>query len=546
MEVDEPEPTLPPLPVPDELPAFTTYIPGERKRSRGYYAPPPPSPGMSSSSDPAYFSSDDDPALDNYLQGRRKRRYVGSWFDQVPASSDSVMGDDTDPGPSSNPRHKRHLKRQPDSGVWVGQDAATDTDGDIDLPPLAARFPLPYPAVKRIPKLGPEEQRAQSIVLACVDDGREDVDLSQMGLASISDYVLEPLAGLTPIPVVEKDVPFVPRDPILKLFLGNNQLSRFPSVLLDFQHLTVLSIRNNRLTELPPTIAKLKNLTALNIANNRLRHLPGELIDLMESAIGLHTLNIHPNPFFQPKHRQHLLDDEVLQHIYECRTRGRGVDGFLVDQDRGDNFELFTTVLRARTPVQFSNSAGHVLSKFIFPDMAQRLTDSSKQLETEDLGSMAIPQTVQQHLESSGESKRSFRPRGPSSLLATAMRVAARSKDAESLPDLLRTDGCPSHLADPLERAVVVNKMGGQHCTVCKRETLCPATEWIEFREIRRTTVDKKKTAGDGYTASIKHMHISAREDEAWVPFVRRGCSWACTPNVLDPSDKNPLVNGNF
>lgn len=102
---------------------------------------------------------------------------MGSWFDQVPASSDSGMGDDANPGPSSNSRHKRHLKRQPDSGVWVGQDGATDTDGDIDLPPLAARLALSYPAIKRIPTLSSEEQRAQNVVLACVDDGREDVDL---------------------------------------------------------------------------------------------------------------------------------------------------------------------------------------------------------------------------------------------------------------------------------------------------------------------------------------------------------------------------------
>lgn len=366
---------------------------------------------------------------------------------------------------------------------------------------------------------------------------------SQMGLTSISDSVLEPLAGLTPIPVVEKDVPFVPRDPVLKLFLGNNQLSKFPGALLDLKHLTVLSLRNNKLTELPPAIAKLKNLTTLNLANNRLRHLPGELIDLMESATGLHTLNIHPNPFFQPKHRQNVLAHTFLHGKYECHTRGEGHDGFVWDRSRGKNFELFTTLLRARTPVQFSNTAGHVLSRFVFPDSGQRLTDSSKQLETEDLGSMAIPKTVKQHLESVGDSKRSFRPRGPSSLLAAAMQVAARSKDAESLPDLLRADGCPAHLAAPLERAIAVHKMGGQRCTICKRETLCPVTEWIEFREIRRTTVTRTDFEG-AMTAHIQHTHLSTREDEAWVPFVRRGCSWACTPYVLEPSDGISLAAG--
>ena len=173
MEADEP--SLPPLPVTDELPAFTTYIPGERKRSRGCYDPPPPPlSGMSSSSDPAYFSSDDDPAVENYLQGRRKRRYVGSWFDQVPAPDSD---DDADPGPSSNSRHKRHLHRQPDSGVWVGQGMGMDSDGDIDLPLSAARLSFHLPVIKRKPILSSEEQRAQSVVLSCVDDGREDVDL---------------------------------------------------------------------------------------------------------------------------------------------------------------------------------------------------------------------------------------------------------------------------------------------------------------------------------------------------------------------------------
>lgn len=181
--VEEPaEPTLPRLP--PSLPFADT-----RKRLRNMEPPPYPS----TSSDPAVFSSDDDPALDNYqANGRRKRRYVGSWFDQQPASSDSALGDETRPSyrpPRSNrapakPK-KREFKRQLDSGVWMGTDGAlTDTDESVDLEPRAARLnlvpprhPASLPLSPARPRYSAKEQAVHTAIRSCIENGKEDVDL---------------------------------------------------------------------------------------------------------------------------------------------------------------------------------------------------------------------------------------------------------------------------------------------------------------------------------------------------------------------------------
>ncbi len=176
------EPTLPRLPHP---------LPNGRKRGR--INDSAPSYHSSASSDPAVFSSDDDPALDNYQSyGRRKKRYVGPWFDQQPASSDSAVGDETLPSYPPPRRNrglpqpqKREFRRQLDSGVWMGTDGSlTDTDDSFDMEPPAARLALlPAPVQVSVPisparpRLSPEEQAAQNVIRSCIDDGSESVDL---------------------------------------------------------------------------------------------------------------------------------------------------------------------------------------------------------------------------------------------------------------------------------------------------------------------------------------------------------------------------------
>ena len=199
-KMDE-EPTLPTLPdapwsttAPQGLSSLTR--PGRpRKLPRGFA-----SPAYTDSSDPPVFSSDDSPALDNYGgDSRRKRRYVGSWFDQQPvlssdASMDSGMGGEEETkmlrpakrrwAPSMEPRGPRKLKRQLDSGVWLarGDFSSTDTEelGEPEMKPGPAKLVLTGPA------LSVEEQEARRLVRRCQEEGNESVDLKYVSTSSPS------------------------------------------------------------------------------------------------------------------------------------------------------------------------------------------------------------------------------------------------------------------------------------------------------------------------------------------------------------------------
>jgi len=127
------------------------------------------------SSDPAVFSSDDDPALDNYIEGRKKRKYVGSWFRQEPVLSSDSAFEDSQPRPL--PKSRRTFKRQLDSGVWMGSDSTDDGFEELQvsvqpkLPELAQPAPPPQPVISAA------ERHARAMIQRCLDDGDETVDL---------------------------------------------------------------------------------------------------------------------------------------------------------------------------------------------------------------------------------------------------------------------------------------------------------------------------------------------------------------------------------
>lgn len=177
------EPSLPPPPAVSWDSQTQSFA--KRKRSTA-------SQLFSDSSDPAIFSSDDDPALDNYVEGRhKKKRYVGSWFQQRPASSDSGLS--IRPEPSGRPESRWKRPFVPvDSGVFMGSDGSIDDILD-ELPPAKANkaiFPpqtttkptapqlnqVPRPSQKG--KHSDTEAKAQEIIRRCIDRGIEDVDLS--------------------------------------------------------------------------------------------------------------------------------------------------------------------------------------------------------------------------------------------------------------------------------------------------------------------------------------------------------------------------------
>ncbi|KAG5937083.1 hypothetical protein E4U59_004617 [Claviceps monticola] len=65
----------------------------------------------------AVFPSDDDPDLDNYAKGRKKKRHVGTCFQQQPTSSGSTFSDCL---MVPQPKRERKLVRKVDSGDYFG------------------------------------------------------------------------------------------------------------------------------------------------------------------------------------------------------------------------------------------------------------------------------------------------------------------------------------------------------------------------------------------------------------------------------------------
>lgn len=127
------------------------------------------------SSDPAVFSSDDDPALDNYVEGRKKRKYVGTWFRQEPVASSDSAFEDSHSRPL--PKARRSFKRQLDSGVWMGSDSTDDGFEELQLPVQPKLPELAQPAPAPRPQISSAERHARSIIQMCLDDGEETVDL---------------------------------------------------------------------------------------------------------------------------------------------------------------------------------------------------------------------------------------------------------------------------------------------------------------------------------------------------------------------------------
>ncbi|KAK4125280.1 hypothetical protein N657DRAFT_644135 [Parathielavia appendiculata] len=522
------EPTLPQLP---------PFLPAD-KRKRGR-ATEPPTTHSSTSSDPAFFSSDDDPALDNYQNhGRRKRRYVGSWFDQQPASSDSGVGDDARPsfpfprrsrGPPQP--QKREFRRQLDSGVWMGTEGnLTDTDDSFDLEPVPARFPLTAPRAQPSiplsparPRLTSQEQQVQNTIQSCVDRGEELVDLSGLNLESISDALLNTISEITPIPSVAKDVAFEQRDPQIKVFLSNNRLRTFPIALLNIEHLTVLTLRGNRLVKLPPAISKLRNLQTLNIAQNYLRFLPGELLDLLEPGSKLITFNCEPNRFWHPATAS---GNEQGAEKYETLTFAPCTETMTI----GSTWKGLTTKLQSRTPVHFIDSAGKTYSHFTLPDPGSKLSNVHV-LELEPFTSLTTPKELAPELRSHSATSKVVNPRGAKSLFEMALRACATSAEADTIPSWLREDeGWPRHFAPAVENATQLHRQGGVTCSVCGRETLMPLAQWIEFRYVRRTSVEQR---AEGRLVR-ETIGLEETSGEMPVPFLRVGCSWRCVPAKVE------------
>ncbi|TQN64799.1 CCR4-NOT transcription complex subunit 6 [Colletotrichum shisoi] len=471
-------------------------------------------PSWSNSSDPAVFSSDDDPGLDNYVEGRRKKKkYVGSWFHQQPASSsDSATGE---PRPAL--RGKRTLKRDLDSGVWMGSDS-TDGDDSIMMPDLPTQSRLPQLNLKpprRRNVISAEELEARERIQKCLDAGNEYIDLSTMGLKTLSDATIRPLSEFSCIPIVAEGVPFEQKDPALQLYLYRNPLIRLPGAIFDLQHLTVLSLRGCRLRELPPAIGKMRSLRTLNLAQNLLRSLPAELLRLMAAPSSLEELLLQGNHFFQAAERPHLADVETL---------GGSEDSELVEAWK-PGFDGVAARFAARSPVHYLDSSGFSHSEFRL-DPEAVIVQIDRQDGEEGGASAAAPSSSAPYQsKSAGRCVASAKGSRVPSLMELALRSAYRSSDLNELPNYIPDS--LGHLQALLERAADQREVGGLTCSVCRKPFVAPTTQWLEWWQVCLVESRQKEA---GYAVRARPWTDLDEENDGAVPFLRRGCSWKCGP----------------
>jgi hypothetical protein len=120
-----------------------------------------------STSSDAVFSSDDGPdGIENYHQRRPKKMYRGVWWDAKESRELPRAKDDA----------KEHMKRNFDSGVWMGSDQS------IDLPSIPSSSGDPGLLLEEDPEIveiKPEQQVAAELILReCLEQGNEKVELT--------------------------------------------------------------------------------------------------------------------------------------------------------------------------------------------------------------------------------------------------------------------------------------------------------------------------------------------------------------------------------
>ncbi|TDZ20980.1 Protein scribble-like protein [Colletotrichum orbiculare MAFF 240422] len=511
------EPTLPRLPSISWNAQTESFSNNPRKRRYNFKSFSTAPPSYSNSSDPAVFSSDDDPGLDNYnVEGRRKKRYVGSWFQQQPAaSSDSATGE---PRPAL--RGKRTLKRDLDSGVWMGSDS-TDGDDSILMPELPTQARLPQlnyqPPIRRRNVVSAEELAAREKIQQCVDAGKEEIDLSKMDLKTLSEATIRLMSEVSCIPVVNEGVGFVQEDPALQLYLWGNPLQCIPGAIFELENLAVLSLRSCRLRELPPAISNLKSLQTLNLAQNHLRSLPGELLELLAAPSNLKELFLQGNHFFQPSRLPRLVrlnnldgKESALAEAWE-----KGTDGVAAR-------------FIARSPIHYLDSSGFSHSDFRLDPEAVIIP--IERAESEDNAPLVTPaSSAPYQSKSAGRSASDAQGSRVPSLMELALRSAYNSSSLNELPGLIPKS--LEHLRPLLERAADQREIGGYTCAACKKPFVAPTTQWVEWWQV---CLVESRQQDDDYVLKARPWSDLDEENDGAVPFLRRGCSWKCGPADIE------------
>lgn len=440
------------------------------------------------SSDPLFSEDASDADGDSQNgQPRRKRLVKGPWWTPGKMTGQSLRRN----------MAKKEGFRNADSGVWMGSDDSTDSlkSSQARMEGLEVKDDNlgSETLVKSRSTFSHPEVLADEIVLRCVENGKERVDLSDLGLTHISDGTLKELDHMVRnVHNDSLDPPsedqFSPLTPSLQLYLSGNKLSSLPPQLFRMANLSVLSLRNNALTQLPPAISKLGQLQELNIAGNQLQWLPWELVDMIRSPDENRKLSVRPNPLLSLGLDS--LDDEATQTVTSNLRHGRQA---CAQFDEPDILQLERIgrdhlVFLASSRIRHFDVDGSVTRS-----CATRSTDAGDSWQKPIFSHQAPPDTPA-----------SLRP---PSMLETMLRKA-QHKYSQTAMISAGEEGLPDTIVRGLLAASEGIDFGNRRCSHCDSEFLIPRAEWLEYWFHGQVT--------------------DTLCEEKILPFRRLVCSWAC------------------
>lgn len=272
--------------------------------------------------------------------------------------------------------------------------------------------------------------------------------------------------------------------------------------------------------ELPSRLGQLKRIVELNLANNSLHYLPYEILELLGSASRLHSLQLHPNPFYQPDLLYSQLQNGGPTPRKSPLTPGSGISPVRWNID-----------YRCRSQVRFLDISGNLIKGPRLPDDHSLFDSSSTEVKSftreRVMNHIAIPCALP------GEVPEP--PRTPSadstapSLLELAVRAYTQTPHMPDLGEWLGSaDFVPDHLSRVLKDAQTLRETeaGDRRCTICNRIFIIPRTEWIEWWEMEK---DQRNVPSGA--SPLRQIDNQRDEIERLVPLMRRGCSWKCLPS---------------
>ena len=530
-----PEQDLPTSPAPPPLASAPTnagWGPSAAPRKRQLELADGGGPG-GWSSDPLFSDASTDGDAGQYEgeQPRRKKLVRGPWWSLRRDSSHSLR----------RRMAKKERVRNDDSGIWMGSDesqASLDSivSGQQRLQELAvddvADEALPSDATVPDP-----EALAARIVNGCVENGKEQVDLSELGLASLSNAVLQPLHQLIRHAFADFIHPpsedeFGPLTPSIQLFLSRNQLAELPPELFSLTNITVLSLRNNDLRHLPPSISRLQNLTELNIAGNGIQFLPWELLDMLHSPAQQRQFNIRPNPLLEPCDLSGSSPFRDSRFTIDVRPEhlSRWADTRDVSDGMRERYEAEEGKLSMRGELELRLKLGRMMRT----QYQQEASRAGREVKPSKEELIYLASSSVQYFGPDGTPVRQFRayqspksdrsavldpcgeapavsggPAVPSLFELALRKLQAGYSLADFLPHL-EESGVSASLTSAIRRAAAnVEANGNESCSTCGKGLIIARAEWMEYWF-------------HGFSSQQELTPASV------LPFLRRACSWVC------------------